>query len=358
MREGRDDRRQEARVSPRADPTPGGADLLIDAIQRLAMAHTLDDVVDVVRVTARELTGADGATFVLRDGDQCYYVDENAVAPLWRGMRFPLEDCVSGWAMLHRETAVIEDIYADERVLHEAYRPTFVKSLAMVPIRSLDPIGAIGNYWAEPHVATASELRLLQALADTTSVALAHVQVREQLERRVHVETELSRLSETDDLTGLYNRRGFWARAAARLAASPGGALAYLDLDGLKELNDTHGHAVGDATIKAVGGALRRAVGPDDVVARLGGDEFAVYVCQAPDGLDALRDRLVAAVTGAGGSASIGVAAVESVEELTVDALVARADALMYADKQLKSSRRAAGGPGPARRPRWDRGAR
>ncbi|MFI2706284.1 GGDEF domain-containing protein, partial [Nocardioides sp. CER28] len=185
-----------------------------------------------------------------------------------------------------------------------------------------------------------------------------HVQVRQQLEQRVHLESELSRLSETDELTGLYNRRGFWTRAAARLAAHPGGVVAYLDLDGLKELNDTHGHAVGDATIRAVAGALLNVAGPDDVVARLGGDEFAVFLCRWADGLDALRDRLAAEVTGAGGSASIGLAAVESAEELTVDALVARADALMYADKQLRSARRAAGGPAPARRPRSDHAAR
>jgi diguanylate cyclase (GGDEF)-like protein len=186
-----------------------------------------------------------------------------------------------------------------------------------------------------------AEVRLLQALADSTSLALAHVAVRQELQQRVHVESELSRLSETDDLTGLYNRRGFWNHAAAHLGGDPAGSvLAFLDLDGLKELNDTHGHAVGDATIRAVARALRQVAGPDEVVARLGGDEFAVLLRGWADGLDRLRARLEAAVTAAGGSASIGLATVESVEELTVDALVARADALMYADKQLRSSRR------------------
>jgi diguanylate cyclase (GGDEF)-like protein len=323
--------------------TSGSTELLIDAIQRLALASSLDDVVEIVRVTARELTGADGATFVLRDGEFCYYVDEYAISPLWRGMRFPLEDCISGWSMLHKRTAAIEDIYADDRIPQDAYRPTFVKSLVMVPIRSIDPVGAIGNYWAERHAATPTEIKLLQALADSTSVALAHVTVQEELQKRVHVESELSRLSETDELTGLYNRRGFWTRASAQLASGAhqgGGVVAYLDLDGLKELNDTHGHAVGDATIKAVAGALRHVAGPDDVVARLGGDEFAVFLCDWTAGLDALRERLVSEVAAVGGSTSIGLAAVGSVEELTVDALIARADALMYADKQLKASRR------------------
>ena len=81
-------------------------------------------------------------------------MDEDAIEPLWKGQRFPLSACVSGWAMLHRERVVIEDIYADPRVPAAAYRPTFVKSLVMVPIRTLSPVGAIGNYWATHHRAS------------------------------------------------------------------------------------------------------------------------------------------------------------------------------------------------------------
>ena len=128
------------------------------------------------------MTGADGATFVLRDGDFCFYADEDAISPLWKGQRFPMETCISGWAMNNRLPVAIEDIYADDRIPHEAYRPTFVKSLAMVPIRTLDPVGAIGNYWADSHQPTKEELELLQALADTTAVALENVHVYEELE--------------------------------------------------------------------------------------------------------------------------------------------------------------------------------
>jgi signal transduction histidine kinase len=142
-----------------------------------------------VRVAARELTGADGATFILRDDDRCFYADEDAVSPLWKGQRFPMDACVSGWAMLHRQAVVIEDIYADDRVPHDAYRPTFVKSLAMVPIRTVDPIGAIGTYWATRRPPSEAEVRLLQALADSTAVALENVQVYADLERRVAART-------------------------------------------------------------------------------------------------------------------------------------------------------------------------
>ena len=158
---------------------------LVDVVQEVSLTRSLAALMQVVRSEARRLTGADGATFVLRDGDRCYYADEDAIAPLWKGLRFPLEACISGWVMLHREPAVIPDIYADPRIPAEAYRPTFVKSLAMVPIRTKAPVGAIGNYWAEPRQPTDREVKLLQALADSTAVAMENIQLYEGLEQRV-----------------------------------------------------------------------------------------------------------------------------------------------------------------------------
>jgi signal transduction histidine kinase len=178
---------------------------LVAAVQSLSLARSIDEVQTIVRSTARHLTGADGATFVLRDGGFCHYADEDAIAPLWKGQRFPLSACISGWAMLNKQPAVIEDIYADERIPHDAYRPTFVKSLAMVPIRTMDPVGAIGNYWATRHLPTPSEVQLLQALADSTAVAMENIRVYDELERRVQdrtgeLETANERLLALDSL--------------------------------------------------------------------------------------------------------------------------------------------------------------
>jgi signal transduction histidine kinase len=162
---------------------------LMTAVQELSLARDLPAIMDVVRHAARELTNADGTTFVLRDGNLCYYADEDAVGPLWKGQRFPMSACISGWVMLNRQSAFIEDIYADPRIPADAYRPTFVKSLAMVPIRTESPIGAIGNYWAQRHLPTAEETELLQALANTTAVAIENVQVYNELEQRVSSRT-------------------------------------------------------------------------------------------------------------------------------------------------------------------------
>lgn len=171
---------------------------LVRVVSELAAARDLTSVVDIVRHAARELVNADGATFVLRDREQCYYVDECAIEPLWRGMRFPLEACISGWAMLNKEQVHIPDIYLDPRIPHAAYRPTFVRSLAMTPIRTSDPVGSIGTYWAHRHHTTAAEAEVLQALADSTAVALESIRVLHHLEDAVVERTEELESSRAD----------------------------------------------------------------------------------------------------------------------------------------------------------------
>jgi diguanylate cyclase (GGDEF)-like protein len=122
--------------------------------------------------------------------------------------------------------------------------------------------------------------------------------------------------------------------------------VAYLDMDGLKRLNDRHGHAAGDAAIRALAARLAAAARPDALAARLGGDEFALWLPGA--GLAAARARC--APLGAPGplpglpeagpdavAASIGLAEVGPGDE--AEALIARADAAMY---HRKRERRAA----------------
>ena len=223
---------------------------LVAAVQRLALARTLETIQEIVRTTARRLTGADGATFVLRDGGQCFYADEDAISPLWKGQRFPLDRCISGWAMRNRRPAVIEDIYRDDRIPHDAYRPTFVKSLAMVPIRTLAPVGAIGNYWARPHRPTEEEVELLQALADSTAVAIENVGVYQELEA-ARLET-LQRLAVAgeyrDDATHRHTARV--AATSAALARELGlGQSEVLLLSQAAPLHDIGKLAVSDAIL-------------------------------------------------------------------------------------------------------------
>jgi len=158
---------------------------LTDAVARLTAATTLGEVTDAVTTAVRELLRADGATFVLREDDTCFYADENAISPLWKGQRFPAHSCVSGWVMQHGELAVIPDIYADDRVPHDAYRPTFVRSLAMAPVSAADPVAAVGAYWATLYDPSPRELTMLGALANAAASSLTNLELREQLRRRM-----------------------------------------------------------------------------------------------------------------------------------------------------------------------------
>jgi PAS domain S-box-containing protein len=158
--------------------------------------HDFDEVTEVVCRTARELTGADGATFVLRESKRVRYAAENTVAPLWKGQDFPIEQCLSGWTMLHGEAAVIEDIYADQRIPHDAYRQTFVQSLVMMPVGPGTPVAAIGVYWAYKHKASAYEVELLQSLASVADLALVGVRAYDETRRaRIRAE-QASRLKD------------------------------------------------------------------------------------------------------------------------------------------------------------------
>lgn len=165
-------------------------ELLISAVEQLSLARSLPELTAIVRAVARKLVHADGSCFVLRDDDHSFYLDEDAIAPLWKGKRFPLASCVSGWSMLERQAAIIPDVYADERVPVEAYRPTFVKGMVMVPIRKTEPVGAIGIYWGKQHAASEWEVRLLQALADSTAVAMENIRVYSDLEAQVKQRTQ------------------------------------------------------------------------------------------------------------------------------------------------------------------------
>jgi GAF domain-containing protein len=157
-------------------PMDGGSDprwkLLTAAEDRLAGAWSLDDVIGVVRSTARAVLSADGVTFVLRDGDKCHYVEEDAISPLWKGQKFPLETCISGWAMLNGKTAAIPDIYLDPRIPQEAYRPTFVRSLVMAPVDLGAPVAAIGAYWRDKRGFTDREIAAIEHLAGAVAAAI------------------------------------------------------------------------------------------------------------------------------------------------------------------------------------------
>jgi diguanylate cyclase (GGDEF)-like protein len=169
------------------------------------------------------------------------------------------------------------------------------------------------------------------------------------LSRRInHLENAIRDLSLRDELTSLYNRRGFYFLAAQslRLARRADGAffVLFVDMDHLKLLNDTHGHDVGSEQLKRLGQLLDRTFRETDVVARLGGDEFVVAGRADEPALSIALARLRrAAVQLAADSTtpqplefSLGYVVSEPDSRASLDELVERADAVMYEAKRQK----------------------
>lgn len=146
--------------------------LLKDAQQQLTMAQTQAAVIESVRSTARAICGSDGITFILRDGEFCHYVEEDAIAPLWKGHKFALSHCVSGWTMTHGQTAVIEDVFDDPRVPYDAYLPTFVKSMIMSPLGETN-VAAMGAYWKDKRGFSDAEIMRIKTYAAVVGKALS-----------------------------------------------------------------------------------------------------------------------------------------------------------------------------------------
>lgn len=179
--------------------SPEAADVLTQTVERLSTASSIETVTGAVASAVRVLAGADGATFVLREDDRCFYADEDAIGPLWKGSRFPMDACISGWSMKHKAVVQVPDIYVDPRIPVDAYRPTFVKSLCMVPIRAADPIGALGAYWRSEQTPTPQQVHLLEVLANSAAVALENLELRgETLRRRSELDDAEARKKELE----------------------------------------------------------------------------------------------------------------------------------------------------------------
>lgn len=154
-------------------PDPG----LASATGSLETAASLEEIVSILRRTAREIVGSDGIAVVLREDDTVFYAAEDAIEPLWRGRRFPLAACISGWCILNGQTAIVPDIESDPRVPMMAYRITSMRSLVMVPIGVPDPVAALGAYWCASVIPDDATVCRLEALAHQAAVALVRVRL-------------------------------------------------------------------------------------------------------------------------------------------------------------------------------------
>jgi diguanylate cyclase (GGDEF)-like protein len=202
-----------------------------------------------------------------------------------------------------------------------------------------DPLNDLSTFEAE-------DLKLFETLANHTAIALENGQLEQSLEQLGRLKEELHHQASHDPLTGLANRSLFTQLVASRLEArDPSGTVPivlFVDLDDFKLVNDTLGHAAGDALLIAVGDRLLSVLRATDMAARLGGDEFAVLLRDTPDMKASMRvaNRLTAAMgplfeidgRDVNVRASVGVAAGRPGVDSAGD-LLRNADVAMYSAK-------------------------
>ena len=180
-------------------PTPLAS--LTKAIAAMGEAENSEGVIEVLRATTRSLLGCEGVAIIRRDGDLCHYNEEDAIGPLWKGGKFPASACISGWAMINRQTVVVPDVAKDGRIPYELYAGTFVRSLAMAPVRATDPIGALGAYWSRTYVPAQWEIDILEALAGAAATAILKTRAIQSLADIVKAHSHQAESSQAEDFS-------------------------------------------------------------------------------------------------------------------------------------------------------------
>jgi diguanylate cyclase (GGDEF)-like protein/PAS domain S-box-containing protein len=181
---------------------------------------------------------------------------------------------------------------------------------------------------------------------DVTDKKLSELRLVEQAAQLAEQARALEELTLLDELTGLNSRRGLQAVGeqalySARRAGAPV-ALLFIDVDGLKQINDTFGHAAGDDALRTIARVIRQSIRDGDVAARIGGDEFCVLLLNTGgEAVDRVRERITAGTQVVSGeralpftlSATIGACEVDARTPGSLAQLLERADSLMYEQK-------------------------
>ncbi|GAB5389724.1 MAG: diguanylate cyclase [Alphaproteobacteria bacterium] len=237
-----------------------------------------------------------------------------------------------GTSLSERIETLLEGIEPEQEITEIVAKDT--RLWVIGTFRQNDPNGKI-CVWrsAEEPLLSDDDEALLSTLAREAGITFSHHDYQR----------ELRRLSQTDGLTGLYNRRAFNQLVARRIGRSreETSAMMYLDLDNFKLLNDNFGHQAGDRALVQIGKIIRNAIRADDVPGRIGGDEFVIWLADTDaEGAKVVANRLLEAVSKlAAGmprlerplAVSIGMALSEEREGL--EGFMARADEALYISK-------------------------
>jgi diguanylate cyclase (GGDEF)-like protein len=323
-----------------ATPSHPREDARLAALKSLELLDTeSEERFDRLTRLAQRLLGVPIALVSLIDDDRPWFKSNQGLGV----PETPRSISFCGHAVANDDDLIVNDALDDARFVDKPLvtDDPGIRSYAGVPLRVKGlPVGTLCAIDVQPRTFDQDDLAVLRDLAGLAELA--------------GQEMALRRDSLLDHLTGLLSRRGLKevARVVLGMAARDGKkvTLAFGDIDGLKTINDTFGHAEGDRAIIEIANMLAATFRSADAVARLSGDEFCVLLVAGPEGFADLAARVTARWTAAvearnaEGShpyrlgMSLGVAGMPAHRDLALAALIAEADEMMYV---AKSQRRA-----------------
>ncbi len=286
----------------------------------------------IVRELPALLTHANGAVIEIRDADAMVYRAASGPAARSIGLRLPMSASLSGLCVTTQTPLYAADVDTDDRVERDACRRLGIRSMICYPLCVEDEcLGVCKAFATTPHAFTPSDMETMELVASVLAASLRNATQFEEVLSAVRI----------DRLTGLGNRRAFDEDIEHRIAqarrSSEALAIALIDLNNFKQLNDTFGHAAGDAALANFGEAISRNVRAGDEAYRIGGDEFCIVFPRATleNGTSLLAHVRSAigeiSVMGQPLSFSAGLAVLAPHDTATT--LLERADEQMYKEK-------------------------
>lgn len=307
----------------------------------------LGNVLSLVVERVLPLIGADGAAIELAEGEDMVYRAASGTAGGQIGLRLKVATSLSGLCVRTGDILRCDDSENDPRVDREACRKIGLRSMIVMPLTHKGAtVGALKAMSAQPANFDDSDMQVLGLLSEMIAAAM-YFATKYDSDDLFHRATH-------DSMTGLANRALFMDRMRTLVGESSrarrSAGVLMIDMDGLKQINDTHGHRAGDAVIKEFASRIKTVARLSDTVARLGGDEFGVILTpvELPHGVDVAVERLTSQIQSPFQfegkmyqlRASIGAAQFPD-DGQDINNLIELADQRMYSVKRTRRAARA-----------------